>query len=133
MRPILLGLVGLVLSISPAAAVQEIDFHIATAEDLIDVCSTAISDPLYAAAANFCQGYVVGAYQTYEASIAEGKRKAFVCLPTPAPNRNEGIAHLVAWAKEHPEYKNENPINFFFKFLTEKWPCPSGAPRTGAK
>jgi hypothetical protein len=124
MRRVLLAIVAMALWLSPAGAVDEADFHIATAEDLIDVCSTTASDPLHTAAANFCHGYIVGAYQTYEASVLKGKRKPFVCLPSPAPNRNEGVANLVAWGKEHPEYKGENPINFLFKFLTEKWPCP---------
>ncbi len=124
MRRVIFGLLTVALWISPAAAVDETDFHIATAEDLIDVCSTTPSDPLYTAAANFCQGFVVGSYQTYEAAVLKGKRKPFVCLPTPPPNRNDGIAHLVAWGKEHPEYKQEHPANFLFKFLSEKWPCP---------
>jgi hypothetical protein len=132
MRRIVLALFGVALWVAPAAAVQEADFRIATAEDVIDVCSTPSTDPLYTAAANFCQGYVVGAYQSYEAAIAKGKRKPFICLPSPV-NRNEGIAQLVAWGKEHPEYKDEHPINFLFKFLREKWPCPSESSRAGTK
>jgi Rap1a immunity proteins len=124
MRRILLAVVAATaLWTAPAFAVQEADFRVVTADDVLDVCGTTPSDPLHTAAANFCQGFVIGAIDTYEAFRARGDRKPIFCLPTPAPNRNEGIASLVAWGKAHPEYKDENPSNFLFKFLAEKWPC----------
>ena len=107
-----------------AQAVQRDDFVIKTAEDVVDVCSTTASDPLHTAAANFCQGYLVGLYQTLEALKAKSKKPLF-CPPTPPPTRDNAIAELMTWAKAHPEYKDENPVNFVVKFLTDKWPCPA--------
>jgi hypothetical protein len=90
---------------------------------VIDVCSTPSTDPLYTAAANFCQGFVVGAYQSYEAAIAKGKRKPFICLPAPV-NRNEA-SRSSSPGEGAPRVQGRAPINFLLKFLREKWPCPS--------
>jgi Ssp1 endopeptidase immunity protein Rap1a len=100
------------------------DFVVKTADDLFDVCSTEPSDPLYTAAANFCQGFVVGAYHVYEALEAKPGHHPLVCPPDPKPTRNETIAAFVAWGKGHPEYLNERPVEVLFKFLIERWPCP---------
>jgi hypothetical protein len=27
------------------------------------------------------------------------------------------------WAKEHPQYMGESPVETEFRFLMEKWPC----------
>jgi hypothetical protein len=107
-----------------AWAVEAEDFVVKNAEDVIDVCTTAPSDPLHTAAVNFCHGYLVGLYQTLEALQGKGRKPLF-CAPSPAPTRNQAIADLVAWGKAHPEYKAENPVNFVVKFITERWPCPA--------
>jgi hypothetical protein len=108
---------------SPAQAVQQEDFFIKTAEDVIDVCTTSPEDPLYTAAVNFCQGYLVGLYQTLEALQSKSKRPLF-CAASPVPTRTQAIADLMEWGKAHPQYKDENPVNFVVKFITERWPCP---------
>ena len=30
---------------------------------------------------------------------------------------------FVEWAKAHPQYMNELPVETEFRFLMEKWPC----------
>lgn len=127
MRRALLTLVALVgLGAGPAvAAVTHEDFVVKTAEDLFDVCSTDPSESLHTAAANFCQGYVVGAYHTYQALMAKPGHRPIICPPSPMPSRTQAIAEFVAWGKARPEYQNEVPVEVLFKFLTERWPCPT--------
>jgi hypothetical protein len=30
---------------------------------------------------------------------------------------------FIAWAREHPEYMGERPVDSLFRFLAEKYPC----------
>ncbi|HZR84701.1 MAG TPA: hypothetical protein VFD92_26640 [Candidatus Binatia bacterium] len=46
------------------------------------------------------------------------------CPSSPPPTRNDAIAKFVAWAKAHPEYDGDHPVNVVVKFLTETLPCP---------
>ncbi|MFM7141195.1 MAG: Rap1a/Tai family immunity protein [Alphaproteobacteria bacterium] len=113
------------LAAQPASASQFTtdDFVVTKAEDLVDVCSVGPDDPNYTAAANFCQGYTLGAWQYYQALMEKPGHKPFVCVPEPAPTRNQLVAEFVAWGKAHPEYATSHATDTMFKFLTEKMPC----------
>jgi hypothetical protein len=111
---------------SSALAVSTEDFIIANTQDVIDVCTTSESDPMYVAAIAFCHGYLVGAYQYHVALYSGPKAKPIVCLPQPTPTRVQAIDRFIAWAKAHPEYANEKPVEALVKFLVESYPCPQG-------
>ena len=114
---ILLTLPGL------AAAVSEDDFEAETTQELINLCTAAPSDPLYHQAVNFCHGYLVGAFDYYEAAQAGPKGTQLVCLPDPPPTRNNAIKMFIEWVKVHPQHLNEKPVETEFRFLMEKYPC----------
>ncbi len=106
-----------------AGAVTEKDFEVKTTQNLIDLCTAAPKDPLYNQALNFCHGYLVGAYQYYAAAAAGPEGVTLVCFPENPPTRNEAIAMFVEWAKAHPQYMGEKPVETEFRFLMETWPC----------
>ena len=106
-----------------AGAVTEKNFEVKTTQDLIDLCTAAPKDPLYNQAVNFCHGYLVGAYAYYAAAAAGPDGVKLVCFPEKAPTRNEAIAMFVEWAKAHPQYMGEKPVETEFRFLMETWPC----------
>lgn len=106
-----------------AGATMEKDFEAQTTQALINLCTTPPTDPLYQEAINFCHGYLVGAYAYYVASNEGPEGKRLVCFPDPPPTRNEAIAQFIEWAKAHPEYMNEKPVETEFRFLMETWPC----------
>jgi hypothetical protein len=106
-----------------AGAVTQEDFQVDTTEQLLNLCSASPDDPLYNHAMNFCHGYVVGAYDYYEAAHAVGKGPKMVCFPDPPPSRNEAINLFVEWVKAHPQYWLKKPVDTEFRFLTEKYPC----------
>jgi hypothetical protein len=108
---------GLALALDPA------DFEVKTTQNLMNLCTADPSDPQYQAAIHFCHGYLVGAYDYYAATHADPKAKHLFCLPDPAPSRNDAIAMFIEWAKAHPRYMNEKPVDTEFRFLVEKWPC----------
>ena len=106
-----------------AGAVTEKDFEVKTTQNLIDLCTAAPDAPLYNQALNFCHGYLVGAFQYYAAAAAGPEGIKLVCFPEPPPTRNEAIAMFIEWAKAHPQYMGEKPVETEFRFLMETWPC----------
>jgi hypothetical protein len=106
-----------------AGAVSENDFKADTTEQIINLCTANPDDPLYQQAINFCQGYLVGAYKYYEAEHSGPNAPKFVCLPNPQPSRDEAIQIFIEWAKAHPQYMKEKPVDTEFRFLMERWPC----------
>jgi hypothetical protein len=123
-RKLIWLLFAAVLSLpSFALATSPEDFKVTTTQDLIDLCATAPDDPLYAQAIHFCHGYLVGAVHYYVAWTAGPGSKRLVCFPEPRVSRTEAVKMFVDWAKAHPQYMNELPVETEFRFLTELWPC----------
>ena len=106
-----------------AGAVSESDFKADTTEQIVNLCTATAEDPLYHQAVNFCHGYLVGAYDYYEEVHSGPKAFKLVCLPDPPPSRNEALEMFIDWAKAHPQYMKDNPVETEFRFLMEKWPC----------
>ena len=106
-----------------AGAVSEKDFMAETTRDLLNLCSASPDDPLYHQAINFCHGYLIGAYHYYQAMTAGPKGIKFVCMPDPEPSRNEEIGRFIDWARSHPEYFDESPVETEFRYLMQRFPC----------
>lgn len=106
-----------------AGAVSEKDFRVETTQDLINLCVAAPDDPLYSQAINFCHGYLVGAFAYYDAASSGPDGIKLVCPPEVRPSRNETIKMFIDWAKAHPQYMKDKPVDTEFRFLMEKWPC----------
>ena len=106
-----------------AGAVNETQFQVKTEGDLVALCSTPQSDPLAAAALNFCEGFAVGAYQYHQIAEAASKAKPLFCPPSPPPSRNQTIAAFVEWSNQHPATLNGSPIEGIFAFLSDRYPC----------
>ena len=125
MRPKTTSLLFLMLFLLPsiAGAVSEKDFEVQTTENLINLCTAVPEDPLYHQAINFCHGFLVGAYRYYEAAGSGPAGLKLVCLPDPRPSRNDAFAMFVEWAKAHPQYLKERPVETEFRFLMETYPC----------
>ena len=69
-RTIVLLLVTLLLLPVIAGAVSEKDFEAQATRNIINLCTASPDDPLYQQAINFCHGYLVGAFDYYEASAS---------------------------------------------------------------
>lgn len=106
-----------------AGAVTKEDFKAATTQNLLNLCTASVEDPLYREAHNFCQGYLVGAYAYYAAENEGPEGQRLVCFPDPPPSRIQAIDMFIQWLKIHPEYYGEKPVETQFRFLMEKWPC----------
>ena len=106
-----------------AGAVSESDFKADTTEQIVNLCTVGAEDTLYHQAVNFCHGYLVGAYDYYETAHSGPKAFKLVCLPDLQTSRNEAIQMFIEWAKAHPQYMKDNPVETEFRFLIETYPC----------
>jgi hypothetical protein len=106
-----------------AGAAEKDDFKVKTTDDFLELCIVPVDDPYHVAAVHFVHGYLVGAYHYYAAQAAGPNGNKFVCLPEKLPSRNEVVDMFVQWAKAHPQYMTETPVETVFRFLAEKWPC----------
>lgn len=116
-------LVMLMAGPSLAADVVAEDFKVKTTKNLINLCTVAPEDPLAPQAIHFCHGYLVGAFHYYAASRKGSEGAQMFCLPEEVPSRDETIEEFVAWAKDHPDYWGELPVETEFRFFSEIWPC----------
>jgi hypothetical protein len=105
------------------ANVTDEDFVAKKTQNLLNLCTTSQQDPLYREAIHFCHGYLVGAYHYYQAQTADKQELKLFCPPEPKPSRNDTLAMFISWAKQHPQYMYETPVETEFRFFTEKWPC----------
>jgi hypothetical protein len=115
---------GVTTHVRSAGAATRESFIARTTADYVAVCSTPDSGPLYLPVMAFCEGYGVGAYHYYHATIDVKGQKPFVCFPNPTPPRQELLNGFVAWAGSHQEYAQDLPVETLFRYLVEKYPCP---------
>jgi hypothetical protein len=128
-KVILLAAIAVWLMPRPGLGVEREDFLVVDTQDVVDICTTPETDPLYTAAVAFCQGYLVGAYQYHVAMFHADKMRPVVCFPEPTPTRTQAIDRFVAWVKAHPGYEKEKPADALTKFLVESFPCKAEATR----
>ncbi len=122
-RLICLCFSAVLFSSSANAEVTEEDFIAKTTQNLINLCTASPSDKNYQKAIHFCQGYLVGAVHFHLSETDNKPQYRLFCFPEPRPTRNKAIDQFITWAKQHPEYLNDLPVDTEFRFLTETWPC----------
>ncbi|NCC24831.1 MAG: hypothetical protein EOM25_06485 [Deltaproteobacteria bacterium] len=123
-RLIPLVLVVLLLTPALALALSEETFKVDTTADLVGLCSAPVSNPLHKGAHNFCLGFLEGAYHYHVVANMGPSGRRLVCLPDSAPRRDAVASRFVEWAGQHPEYLSEEPVDSWFRFLIETYPCP---------
>jgi len=115
------------LSVAAQAAVTEDNFKLQSAGDLAALCSADKADPLTTAAANFCEGYALGAYAVID-QYQRAEKTPLFCLPNPPPTRNEATAAYAAWVKAAPARPAMAPVDSVYEFLRTQYPCAAKKP-----
>ena len=114
---------ALLLAPTIARAVTIDDFRVDTAGQLADLCRSVPHDNDTLAAAQFCQGFITGAYHYHLASQSGPAGKQVVCFNGAEPSRGMAAAEFVNWLDTHPQYAGENAVEAQLKWMTETWPC----------
>jgi hypothetical protein len=108
---------------SAKANVTQDNFLMGTTGDLVNLCSSAETDPLYTAAVNFCQGFAVGVFRLLQEEDRASVRHLF-CAPQQAPTRTETIATFTRWANANSSRLAQPPADGLAEFLSQQFPCP---------
>lgn len=119
-----LALLGAVSSPPARAAVTQDNFLLQNTADFVSVCSAGPQDPMMTAAANFCEGFIVGVYRTLEDEQGAMRSKLF-CIVGAMPTRSVAISRFVAWAQSRPDVLSEKPEDAILAYLKEHFPCGS--------
>jgi hypothetical protein len=116
-----------VLPATGNAAVTEDTFQLRTTGDLVELCSTAPSDPMGTAALNFCHGFTLGVYRVLTQETAAQRTGKLFCVPDAlTTTRNQAIADFVQWAKATPNVLSQAPADGLTSYLISKFPCKRG-------
>ena len=118
------GIAAVVASGARAAPVTQDDFQARATTNLVALCSADQTDPLYTAARNFCEGFVVGTYRlaAIEEAASTSRRKMF-CLPASGPTRDQAIADFVQWTTGRSKTLASSPTDGIVEYLSTKYPC----------
>ena len=118
---------GPVCSASHAAVTQS-SFPPKTTADLVALCSAQKSDPLYAAAVNYCQGFFEGAVEVALSYSAVGPQshRPF-CLPSPPPTLDQATSDFASWANGDAARLDRPALIGLIGYLIERYPCPREA------
>ena len=106
-----------------ATATEVDDFIVDTADDLATLCATPVEDPMHQQALHFCHGYLVGAYHYHVKSTSGVEGANFVCMPDPAPSREQVISEFVAWLDTNPAKLNEDAVDALCEWAAGRFPC----------
>jgi hypothetical protein len=115
------------------AEVTQDNFLLRSTPDLIALCAASPSDPVYNAAVNFCQGFLVGVFRVLNEEDTARARRQLFCITQPAPTRNETTARFVQWANASAGNLPQQPADSFALFLSQQFPCTQGTPTRGAR
>jgi hypothetical protein len=99
------------------------DFTVDTAQDLLDVCTLDAGHPHHWEAQAFCYGYFHGGADFHRA-LSSGPNFQPIACPTDDVTIRGAVAAFVAYARAHPEYLSDRPMDVAFRAVSEKWPCP---------
>ena len=112
---------------SAGAAADDPDrFMVDDTSDLVALCEVDPARENEGDGLVFCHGFVVGALRYHLASTKPVGPRRWVCLPPleARPSRDAVIREFVEWAKEHPEFMQNEAVDTLFRFLDERFPCP---------
>ena len=119
----LLAIALVILGHTSAPAITADEFHLRSGADLVALCSTPATDPLYVAAVHMCHGFGAGADQTITALTRHEKLSPLICPPSPPPTRNETVDRFVEWARRNPQHLAEPAVETVGRFFITTFPC----------
>lgn len=108
---------------APASAITAEEFRLRSGADIVALCSTPETDPMYSAAIHMCHGFGAGIYQTLTALTRHDKLAPILCPPEPPPTRNATVARFLEWATRNPQHLTEPAVDTVGRFFLATFPC----------
>lgn len=99
------------------------------------LCAATPENPRREAAIGLCYGFMIGVGQFHAALHPTGStRPPMFCLPDPQPTLEQVAAAFVAWARAHPEHRQERAVEGVARWARAAYPCPPApAPQRGSR
>ncbi len=123
MRTRMLLIVSLLAWPGLAGATTEVDFNVASMQDLIDLCGTGPDETLVTQAREFCYGYLGGVGDYHRALAASGELQPIYCAPEDI-SREQARTMLVEWAETNSDRMAEPAIIGLLRAAEDLFPCP---------
>ena len=105
-------------------AATEANFGARTTGDLVELCTAPPDNAIGTAAVNFCEGFAEGAVLVEMQNMAAYRGPKLFCMPNPPPSRNQALSEFVNWARASPDRMAATSTDGWFRFLSERYPCP---------
>lgn len=115
-----LALAALVAMAGSSASRAE-TFQVRTTGDLLAVCAPAGNAAR--GATGFCDGFMVGSGQLYQALRTAGAIDSPWACADPTPSVTRIREAFVTWARSHPEAHGSTAVDGFWKAMAATWPC----------
>ncbi|HEY7519365.1 MAG TPA: Rap1a/Tai family immunity protein [Methylomirabilota bacterium] len=109
--------------VTSASAITADEFRLRSGADVVALCETPATDPLYMAAIHMCHGFGAGTYQTIMALTRHEKLAPVICPPEPAPSRNETVSRFLEWSRRNPRHLTEPAVETVGRFFIAEFPC----------
>ena len=98
------------------------DYHLGSAQDLVDLCTLEESHPDYAIAKSFCYGFFEGAIHYHDTIKEMPGYVEIVCDPE-GTTRTAAVIEFTRYLQSNPQYGSEMPLDAVFRALSARWPC----------
>lgn len=121
-RLLLITVVALAHAV-PASAISGEEFRLRSGADVVALCATPATDPLYTAAIHMCHGFGAGTFQAITALTRHEKLEPLLCPPEPSPSRNETVGRFLEWAKRNPQHLGAPAVEVVGRFFISEFPC----------
>jgi hypothetical protein len=110
------------LAVAAGEGFAHADFEVATAQDLLDICTLDPSHPSYWVARAFCYGYFQGGTDFHHAMAPVRDFQPVAC-PAGDTTVRAAVEAFVDYARAHPEHLSQQPMDVVFRAVSEQWPC----------
>ena len=116
----LASMVWMAPGILQAAALD--DVTLASAGDLVEICSLPQNHEHHTVGTAFCYGFFEGAIRYAQAITGADPKRELVCEPD-GTTRRQAVDVFVTYINENPQYESESSIDGIFRALMNRWPC----------
>lgn len=98
------------------------DVKLASAGDLVDICTVEPTHTDYSAAQGFCYGFFEGALRYHQVIANAQAQHKLVCAPE-GTTRQQAVEVFVSFMQDNTQYESEASIDAIFRALMARWPC----------
>ena len=98
------------------------DFELASAKELVTICTLNRAHPNYRTAKGFCYGYISGGGHFHREISRDPEFNAIIC-PGDKVTHDDVVKVFVDFTRDNPQYLDKPAMDVLFRAAGNKWPC----------